>query len=186
MGVPKFVLGRHLLAAATPGGGLSSNLLVNPNGSFQSAPWTPGNLGAETGGQTDPLSGTSAVSEADTAANTTHLIQQSQTSFFGAGHKYFVTVYFKPGTYTGGMICTLDNQNCQVSVTNTGTAAIVLGSPTNVNSVGVANGWFKLTFNWTGLGGIFFNLYFGTSVAAYVGSGQTNLWWGLSIQEVLP
>jgi len=186
MGVPKFVLGRHLLAAATPGGGLGANLILSPNGPYTSANWS-GAAVTETTGQTDPLSGTSASLLTDTVTNTQHYIGLAAPVSFLASQKYLLTYYVKPGTWAGivsfatglGGTAYLEFDCTAHTAADGGGNAV--SSP---QATLVGNGFYKVTGTFVNVTGGNASAFLGFSHQAgpYAGSNQNFTLWGVAIQ----
>lgn len=161
---------------------LGPNLMGSPNGPYASAPWTASGL-TETTGQTDPIGGSTASLLTDTAVSTIHQVTQSYTIV--VGQKYLATVYFKPGTYTGGIAIggSYGAFTQAINVSQLGVATVAYGTPTNlvVTSVG---GFFKVTFNFVqpASGAGFFAFGFGAGFNIYTGTLQNQTFWGMDLQ----
>lgn len=185
MGAPKFVLGRHKIAAASGGIILGPNLIISPNGPYTSGNWGATNV-TETTGQTDPLGGTSASLLTDNAVSGQHFVQATAWAPF-AGLTYLLSYYVKPGTYPN-KITTQTGSGFNVYLEFDGTTHVAGDgggtSLSNLSSVAVANGFFLVSGNFTApaSGGAGFLLGFNHLLGSYVGTSQTFTLWGVSVQ----
>ena len=158
---------------------LGPNLLSSPN-SPAAGGWATENL-TYTAGQTDPLGGTTATLATDNAVNAAHRFFQQSTVLVN-GQKYQITAYIKAGTFTGG--ATISNvSGASLNLDTVNGICIAGGTMLTAQATNVGNGWFRYTGTYINTNGTtdFYIVNFATT-AAYVGTGQTQVFWGMAWQ----
>ena len=96
-------------------------------------------------GFTDPLGGSTAQLIAETSATSTHTVGTTPTLV--VGNTYTWSTYLKAALRTFAFF---GNSSHAISVNlSTGVATSAVGSPTNITSTNVGNGWYRVSFSVT-------------------------------------